>query len=144
MKKKISITLLTMISVVMLILPAQVAISAAGGEILPLMEQSIGLTTEEIREFDPALLAFMLTLLKIIAALFFSFTTALLILIYGPFRRGMRWASKAIFVPLTLWLVLAVMIYSSQPGAPWQIWAVLLGLDLVALGLTVSDKNQDT
>lgn len=141
-KKMISIGLLTIVCGVMLLFAFEVFYTAAGGGFMPLMEDSIGKTSSEIKEFSPALLSFIFTLMKVIPALMVSLSTAILILLYGPYKSSKRWASFAIFFPLILWLISAIFIYKKQATAPWQIWLVLLLLVFLALLLTWTDKKQ--
>lgn len=143
-KKKISIGLLTLVCGIMLLFAFEVFFTAASGELMPLMEESTGRATSEIKSFSPALLNFILSLMKIIPALLCSLSTGILILLYGPFKRRKLWASFAVFIPLIFWLISAILIYKELAAAPWQIWLILLVLVLLALLLTVTDKKKNT
>ena len=126
----------------MLLFAFEVFFTAAGGELMPLMEDSIGKSTSDVEQFSPALLSFIFTLLKVIPALLLSLTIGIVILIYGPFRRGRKWASIGIFTPLIIWLLSATFIYREQAAAPWQLWLVLLVFVVLALVLTLTDKRK--
>ena len=141
-KKKISIGILTVVCAIMLLFAFEVFFTAANGKLMPLMEESTGKTTSEIKDFSPGLLSFIFTLMKVIPSLLFSLSIGTLILLYGPFRRKKKWATTAVFIPLTVWLISAILIYKSQVAAPWQIWLVLLILVVLALLLTVTDKKK--
>lgn len=138
-KKKVSIGILTLVCGVMILFAFEVFSTAAGGKLLPLMENSTGRSTSEINNFSPGLLSFILTLLKVIPALLVSLNIGILILLYGPFKRHKKWAGLAIFTPLIFWLLSAIFIYKAQPEAPWQLWLVLLILVVLALILTATD-----
>ena len=144
LRKKISIGILTLVCAVMLVFAVEVFFTAASGKLMPLMEESTGRTASEIKEFSPGLLAFIFTLMKIIPSLLSSLSIGILILLYGPFKNGKKWATIAIFVPLIFWLLSAILIYTQQAAAPWQIWLVLLILVTIALLLTVTDKKKSS
>lgn len=144
LKKKISIAILTLVCAVMLLFAVEVFFTAASGELMPLMEESTGRTTSEIKEFSPGLLSFIFTLMKIIPSLLGSLSIGILILLYGPFKRGKKWATSAIFIPLIFWLLSAILIYSQQTAAPWEIWLALLVLVALALLLTGTDKKKNS
>ncbi len=144
LKKKIVIGILTIICGVMLVFAFEIFTMANSGNLMPLMEDSIGKTTLEIKEYSPELLQFIFTPIKVISALLFSFTIGILVLLYGPFKKNMKWATYSIFTPLMIWLILAILIYSSQPSAPWQIWLILFVLAFIALILTLTEKNKST
>ncbi len=125
----------------MLLFAFEIFAMANIGKLMPLMEESIGKTTAEIDEYSPELLSFIFTPIKIIAALLFSLVIGILILVYGPFKKNLKWASIAIFTPLLFWLASATLIYKSQASAPWQIWLILLVFVIVALVLTLKEKE---
>jgi hypothetical protein len=143
-KKKISIGILTLVCGVMLLFAFQVFATALNGEIMPLMEASVGKTTSEINSFSPALLGFIFTLMKVIPAVLLSLNVGILILLYGPFKRNKKWALFAVYVPLFVWLISAIFIYKAQASAPWQLWLILLILVLLALILTITDRTKMT
>jgi hypothetical protein len=141
-KKKISIGILTLVCGVMLLFAFQVFSTALGGEMMPLMEASVGKTTSEINSFSPALLGFIFTLMKVIPAVLLSLNVGILILLYGPFKRNKKWALFAVYFPLILWLISAIFIYKAQASAPWQLWLILLILVLLALILTITESRK--
>lgn len=47
---------------------------ASSGNLMPLMEESIGKTTSEINDYSPELLKFIFTPIKVISALLLSLT----------------------------------------------------------------------
>ncbi len=141
-KRKIVIGILTLVCGVMLLFAGEVFVMANSGKLMPLMEQNIGKTTSEIREYSPELLQFLFTPIKAVSALLFSLTIGVLLVLYGPFRKNVKWATISIFIPLIVWLILAIWIYSSQSSAPWQIWLVLLVLVLIALAVNFTDKKK--
>lgn len=116
--------------------------TAAGEKLMPLMEESTGRTTSEIKDFSPGLLSLIFTLLKVVPALLVSLSIGILILLYGPFKSHKKWAGIAIFSPLIFWFIAAIFIYKEQPAAPWWLWLVLLLLVILALLLTVTDKKK--
>lgn len=140
-KKKISIALLTLVCAVMMLFAAEIFMMANGGELFPAMEENIGKTSEELREFSPNLIAVLFTPVKALAALLLSLCVGILILVYAPFRRGEKWATLCIFSMLFLWLVPAFFIYYAQPNAPWLLWLILLLLVCIALGLELMEKK---
>ncbi len=143
-KKKVAIAILTIVCGVMLLFAFEVFNMVNSGKLMPLMEENIGKTTAEINDYSPELLQLVFTPIKVVSALIFSFTLALLFLIYGPFKRGLKWSTISIFTPLIVWLILAILIYSSQSSAPWQIWLILLILVLIALALTLTEKKKSS
>ena len=144
LKKKIAIGILTVVCGVMIVFAFVIFSMAGSGNLMPLMEESIGKTTTELRDYSPELLQFIFTPIKVISALLFSLSTGILILVYGPFRSNKKWATLSIFTPLMLWLILAIWIYSMQSSAPWQIWLVLLVLVAIAFVLTLTEKDKAT
>ncbi len=140
-KRKIVIGILTLVCGVMLLFAGEVFVMANSGKLMPLMEQNIGKTTSEIREYSPELLQFLFTPIKAVSALLFSLTIGVLLVLYGPFRKNAKWATISTFIPLIVWLILAIWLYSSQSSAPWQIWLVLLVLVLIALAVNLTDKK---
>ena len=142
LKKKISIGILTVVCGIMLLFAFEVLYMAASGQLMPLMEESTGKTTSDINDFSPGLLSFVFTLMKVIPSLLVSLSLGVLILLYGPFKRKRKWATAAIFIPLSLWLICAILIYRAQAAAPWQLWLILLILVLFALLLTLTDKKK--
>lgn len=143
-KKKISIGILTLVCLVMLLFPVEIFMMASSGKLLPVMEESIGKTSEELQEYSPGLLPLLFTPIKALAALLMSFTIGLLIMIYGPFRKNRKWASVCIFTMLFGWLISAFMIYYAQPNAPYMLWIFLLVLVVVAFILVLIDKVRTT
>lgn len=96
-KKKVSIALLTLVCGVMMLFAAEIFIMAGSNELFPVMEENIGKTSEEVREFSPNLIAVLFTPVKALAALLFSLSVGILILVYAPYRRGEKWAPSAFF-----------------------------------------------
>lgn len=141
LKKKISIALLTLVCAVILLFAVEIFMMANSGELFPVMEENIGKTSEELREFSPNLIAVLFTPVKALAALLLSLSAGILILVYGPFKKGKKWASLCIYSMLFLWLIPAAMIYYAQPNAPWLLWVVLLLLALVSLILELIDRK---
>lgn len=140
-KKKVSIALLTLVCGVMMLFAAEIFIMAGSNELFPVMEENIGKTSEEVRDFSPNLIAVLFTPVKALAALLFSLSVGILILVYAPYRRGEKWATICIFSMLFLWLVPAFLIYSAQPNAPWPLWLLLLLLACIAFGLELLAKK---
>lgn len=141
LKKKIVIGILTVVCGVQLLFAFEIFMVANNGQLLPMMEESIGKTTAEVDQYSPELLQFIFTPIKVTAALLFSLNVGILLLLYFPFRKNREWAAIPLFSLLFLWLLPAIYFYSQQPGAPWQIWAGLLFLVLLALGLYLSRKK---
>lgn len=141
-KKKIATGILTLVCGVMLLFAFEVFMMANSGRLMPLMEENIGKTTAEISNYSPELMSLMFTPIKATSALIFSLSIGILIMLYGPFRKNMKWASTSIFTILLVWLSAALLIYSSQPNAPWQVWLVLLLLVIIAFLLDLADKRK--
>ena len=140
-KRKIVIGILTLVCGVMLLFAAEIFIMANSGKLMPLMEENIGKSTSEIRQYSPELVQFLFTPIKAVSALLLSLSVVVLLVLYGPFRKNAKWANCSVFTPLIVWLISAIWIYSSQSSAPWQIWLVLLVLVLVALALTLTERS---
>lgn len=143
-KKKITIGILTIVCGAMLLLSFAVFMQANSGVLRPDIEELIGKTTEQVNDFSPGFLQLVFFTFKIMAALIFSLSIGLFILLYGPFKRNLKWSTVSIFTPLIIWLISATIIYSRQPSAPWQMWFALLILVIVAFILTLTDKNKST
>lgn len=141
-KKKISIGILTLVCGVLLLFAGEIFSMASSGNLMPVMEQNIGKTSAELREYSPALLSVFFTSIKAVSALLLSLCVGSLILIYGPFRKNRKWASIVLFPMLFVWLIPAILIYYVQPNAPWLLWVVLLGLVLISLILEILDKKK--
>lgn len=141
LKKKISVALITLVCAVMTLFAAEIFVMANTGDLIPVMEENIGKTSNEVQEFSPGLIPMFFTPVKALAALLFSFSVGILILVYGPYRKGIRWATISIFSMLFLWLIPAMVIYYLQPNAPWPLWASLLLLVVIALLLQLTDKK---
>lgn len=141
-KKKISIGILTLVSGVMLLFAGEIFIMASSGNLMPVMEQNIGKTSAELREYSPALLSVFFTSIKAVSALLFSLSLGILVLIYGPFRKSRKWASLVLYAMLFVWLIPAIFIYYVQPNAPWLLWVVLLKLVLISLILELLDNKK--
>lgn len=132
---------LTMVCGVMLLFAAEVFLMAYSQQLMPLMEESIGKTSVEIMDYSPELMSFMFTPIKAMSALLFTLSVGILIMLYGPFRKGQKWASFTIFPMLILWLTSAIVIYLGQPGAPWPVWLILLILVFIALILDYTNQK---
>lgn len=140
-KKKISIGILTLVCTVMLLFAGEIFTMAVSGNLMPVMEQNIGKTSAELRAYSPTLLSVFFTSMKAVSALLLSLSVGVLILIYGSFRKNRKWASIVIYALLFVWLVPAILIYSSQPNAPWMLWISLLVLVLISLILELLEKK---
>lgn|SRR5690606_5391402 len=114
-KKKLSIGILTLVCAVMLLFAGEIFPMASSGNLMPVMEQNIGKTSAELREYSPALLSVFFTSIKAVSALLFSLSVGILLLIFGPFKKRKKWASIAIFTILFVWLIPAIFIYYVQP-----------------------------
>ncbi len=141
-KKKISIGILTLVCAVMLLFAGEIFTMASSGNLMPVMEQNIGKTSAELREYSPALLSVFFTSMKAVSALLFSLSLGILILIYGPFRNRKKWASITIFTMLSAWLIPAIFIYYVQPNAPWLLWVVLLVMVGISIILEILENKK--
>ena len=103
-KRKIAIGILTLVCGVMLLFAAEIFSMAGSGNLMPVMEQNIGKTTAEIKEFSPTLLSVFFTSIKAVSALLLSLSVGILLLIYGPYRKKRKGASKVIYALLIVWL----------------------------------------
>ncbi len=124
--------ILTLVCAVMLLFAGEIFTMASSGNLMPVMEENIGKTSADLREYSPALLSVFFTSIKAVSALLLSLSVGILILVYGLFRKGGKWASIAIFALLLFWLIPAIFIYYVQPNSPWLLWVFLLGLVLIS------------
>ncbi|WP_029038031.1 hypothetical protein [Salinimicrobium xinjiangense] len=141
-KKKISIGILSLVCAVMLLFAGEIFWMASSGNLMPVMEQNIGKTSTELRAYSPGLLSVFFTSIKAVSALLLSISVGILILIYGPFRKQRKWASIVIYALLFVWLIPAILIYSSQPNAPWMLWVALLVLVVISLVLEILESKK--
>lgn len=136
MKIKIAMGLLYLVCLVMILFAYDLFNAAYTQKLLPIMEEVIGHTTKQIRDFNPKLLNVFFTVLKVNAALFLSFAVGLIITISFPFRKGMKWSIPVIFGSLGTWLFLAIIIYLPIPNSPIFIWLIAAFLTIIAFFLS--------
>jgi hypothetical protein len=137
-------TLLYLVCLVMILFAFDLFKAGYTQKLLPIMKQTIGRTTEQIKESNPNLLNVFFTVLKVNGALFVSFAVGLIMTISMPFRQEKEWSVPVIFVSLGIWLALAIVIYFPIPNSPLFIWVIAAILTAIAfiLSVTVKDKGK--
>lgn len=144
MKRKIAMAFLYLVCLIMILFAFDLSRAGYSEKLLPVMEETIGKTTQQLNESNPNLLTVFFTVLKVNAALFLSFAVALIIAISSPFRKGKTWSIPVIFIPIGIWLILAVVIYLPIPKSPLFIWIIAGVLTIIAFILSFGgNKDQD-
>lgn len=142
-KKKVAIGILTTVCGAMLLLSLALFLQASSGNLRPEIVENFEKSTGQVIDYSPATQHGFFAM-KWISSLIFSLSIGLLIVLYEPFKRNLKWASVSIFTPLMLFLISTTWIVSIYPPAPWQMFLALLILVVIALMLTLSEKNRST
>lgn len=136
MEKKIKIAsiLLYIICTLFLLLAALLAVGVVlRGALLPPMEELIGMTTQELNNFNPKVFKFFLRPLSMVAALLFTLSISIFMLTKGPFKKQDPWARNVIFTMLAIYLALAEIIaLSTFPVGPWPVFSLCIILAIIS------------
>ena len=111
----------------------------ARGTLMDYHEEFLGMTLEDIRDFNPKLAALATIFIRLAGILFISAGTLLLAVIYFGLRKAERWAWWATLVGMGVLHAPLVAITNPVRGPPWTFAIVSLLVFVTAIGLAARE-----
>ena len=111
----------------------------ARGTLMDYHEEFLGMTLEDIRDFNPELAALATIFVRLAGILFISAGTLLIAVIYFGLRKAERWAWWATLIGMGVINAPLVAITSPVRGFPWTLAIVSLIVFVTAIGLAARE-----
>jgi hypothetical protein len=112
---------------------------ATTGAFMPYHQQFVGITMEEVREFNPHLADMVAVFIRSMGTLMISVGILLTAVVYYGLRKAERWAWWATLIGFGVTDAPMVAITKPVGGLPWTLAIVTLVVFLIAIGLAARE-----